>query len=169
MRPTRGSLEVQGKIAALLSLGTGFDGDLTIKENIFLRGAMLGYTRDFVNDAYDDILRFAELEEYEDRPYRQLSSGMGMRLAFSISCLVRPDILILDEVMAVGDGVFREKSEAKMKELLESGVTTLFVSHSLGQMKTLCNKALWLDRGKQVAFGEAKEVIEAYEKFLKGQ
>ena len=168
MRPTKGTLEVQGKIAALLALGTGFDGDLTVKENIFLRGALLGYTKDFVNNAYEEIIGFAELEEFEDRPYRQLSSGMGARLAFSISCHVRPDILILDEVLAVGDGAFREKSEVKMKELLESGVTTLFVSHSMGSIKTLCNKALWLHRGKQMAFGEAGEIIAAYEKFLKG-
>lgn len=167
MNPTRGSLSVDGKIAALLALSTGFDGDLTVKENVFLRGALLGYKRKFVTDAYKDIIRFAELEEFEDRLYRHLSTGMGARLAFSISCLVEPDILILDEVLAVGDGAFRQKSEAKMKELLKSGVITLFVSHSLNSMKSLCNKALWLDKGKQVAFGEAGEVIGRYERFLK--
>jgi ABC-2 type transport system ATP-binding protein len=166
MRPTRGEMHVNGNIAALLELGSGFDADLTVKENIYLRGALLGYTRTFIDETCDDIISFAELGEFADRPFRQLSSGMQSRLAFSISCLVKPEILILDEVMAVGDGAFRKKSEAKMKEILNSGATTLYVSHAIEQMKTLCNKALWLHKGKQMAFGQAKEVIVEYERFL---
>ena len=167
MRPTKGTVEVKGKVAALLALGAGFDGDLTVRENVYLRGALLGFTRDFVNSAYDDIIAFAELEEFENRPFRQLSSGMGSRLAFSIACLVKPDVLILDEVLAVGDGSFRVKSETKMREVISGGATTLFVSHSTTQMRELCNKVLWMERGKQMAFGKAEEVIDMYEAFLR--
>ena len=165
--PTKGSISVQGSIAALLELGSGFDGDMTVRENTFLRGALLGYTREFMNEMYGGIIEFAELEEFQDRPFKQLSSGMKSRLAFSIACLVRPEILILDEVLSVGDGAFREKSESKMREIIDSGATTLFVSHSLEQTKKLCNKVLWLEKGKQIAFGEAKDVCDIYEKFLK--
>jgi len=167
MQPTKGSVYVDGNIAALLELGTGFDGEMTVKENTFLRGALMGYTREFMHETYSDIIKFAELEEFQDRPFRQLSSGMRSRLAFSIACLVNPDILILDEVLSVGDGAFRGKSEAKMKEIIASGATTLFVSHSTSQMRKLCNKILWLDKGKQMAFGEADKIIDEYETFLK--
>ena len=167
MQPTRGKVDVEGKIAALLELGTGFDGEMTVRENTFLRGALMGYTRSFMHNAYQDIIRFAELEEFENRPFRQLSSGMRARLAFSIACLVEPDILILDEVLSVGDGAFRLKSEAKMQDIISSGAITLFVSHSTGQVRKLCNKVLWLERGKQMAFGEAEKVINEYEEFLK--
>ncbi len=166
MVPTRGRAEVHGTIAALLELGSGFDGDLTVHENTYLRGAMLGYTRAFMNKMYRHIIAFAELEKFQDRPFKQLSSGMKSRLAFSIACLVNPDILILDEVMAVGDGAFRKKSEAQMMEIIQSGVTTLLVSHSLDQIRRLCNKVLWLDKGKQIAFGETKTVCDRYEAFL---
>lgn len=166
MVPTRGRAEVHGTIAALLELGSGFDGDLTVHENTYLRGAMLGYTRAFMNKMYRRIIAFAELEKFQDRPFKQLSSGMKSRLAFSIACLVNPDILILDEVMAVGDGAFRKKSEAQMMEIIQSGVTTLLVSHSLDQIRRLCNKVLWLDKGKQIAFGETKTVCDRYEAFL---
>ena len=168
MRPTRGSISVQGKIAALLELGSGFDGEMTVKENTFLRGALLGYTRAFMSDAYGDIIGFAELGDFQNRPFRQLSSGMKARLAFSIACLVEPDVLILDEVLSVGDGAFRKKSEAKMKEVIQGGAATIFVSHSLQQMRSMCNKALWLDKGKQLAFGDAQEVFDAYEAFISG-
>lgn len=169
IQPTRGILSVQGSVAALLELGSGFDGEMTVKENTYLRGALLGYTREFINENYSGIIAFAELEEFQDRPFKQLSSGMKSRLAFSIACLLRPDILILDEVMAVGDGAFRKKSEDKMKEIIGGGATTLFVSHSLDQTKKLCNKILWLDKGKQMAFGNVKEVCGNYEQFLKGK
>lgn len=169
MRPTTGTMAVRGSIASLLELGTGFDGDLTVKENTFLRGAMLGYTRDFMNQTYKSIIEFAELEEFEDRLFSHLSSGMKSRLAFSIACLVKPDILILDEVLSVGDGAFRKKSEEKMLEIIKGGATTLLVSHSLDQIRRMATKVLWLDRGNQVAFGETKEICDRYQAFLNGK
>ncbi|MBQ4465766.1 MAG: ABC transporter ATP-binding protein [Oscillospiraceae bacterium] len=169
MRPTTGQMAVRGNIASLLELGTGFDGDLTVKENTFLRGAMLGYTREFMNQTYKSIIQFAELEEFEDRLFSHLSSGMKSRLAFSIACLVKPDILILDEVLSVGDGAFRKKSEEKMLEIIRGGATTLLVSHSLEQIRRMATKVLWLDRGNQVAFGETKEICDRYQDFLNGK
>ena len=167
MVPTEGWIRVNGTIAALLELSSGFDPDLTVKENAYLRGALLGYTRSFMNEKYDEIIAFAELEEFQDRPFKQLSSGMRSRLAFSIACLVEPDILILDEVLSVGDGAFRKKSEAKMKEILESGVTGILVSHSIDQVRAMCNKVLWLDHGRQISFTENVETVcNAYEEFL---
>ena len=166
MRPTNGTMSVNGNIASLLELGSGFDGDLTVKENTFLRGAMLGYTRDFMNQTYRDIIEFAEHTEFEDRLFSHLSSGMRSRLAFSIACLVKPDILILDEVLSVGDGAFRKKSENKMMEIIKGGSTTILVSHSLAQIRRMATKVLWLDKGKQIAFGETKEICDRYEAFL---
>jgi ABC-2 type transport system ATP-binding protein len=166
MRPTAGSVVVRGNVAALLELTSGFDGDLTVRENTFLRGAMLGYTREFMNRTYNDIISFADLEDFQDRPFKQLSSGMKSRLAFSIACLVKPDILILDEVLAVGDGEFRKKSEDKMMEIINGGATTILVSHSINQVRRMCSKVLWLDRGNQVAFGDTKEICDRYEEFL---
>jgi len=166
MRPTNGTMSVNGNIASLLELGSGFDGDLTVKENTFLRGAMLGYTRDFMNQTYRDIIEFAELTEFENRLFSHLSSGMKSRLAFSIACLVKPDILILDEVLSVGDGAFRKKSENKMMEIIKGGSTTILVSHSLAQIRRMATKVLWLDKGKQIAFGETKEICDRYEAFL---
>ena len=160
MRPTTGTMAVKGNIASLLELGTGFDGDLTVRENTFLRGAMLGYTREFMNRTYDSIIEFAELREFEDRLFSHLSSGMKSRLAFSIACLVHPEILILDEVLSVGDGAFRKKSEAKMLEIIGGGATTLLVSHSLDQIRRMATKVLWLDKGQQIAFGETKEICD---------
>lgn len=168
MVPTVGRVDCRGKIAALLELGSGFDGDLTVKENTYLRGAMLGYTRKFMDDTYDSIIDFAELREFENRPFKQLSSGMKSRLAFSIASLVNPDILILDEVLSVGDGAFREKSEAKMKSIINGGATTILVSHSIGQVRSMCNKVLWLDHGNQIAFGDdVKGICDKYEEYLK--
>lgn len=167
MVPTEGHMEINGSIAALLELGSGFDGDLTVKENTYLRGALLGYTRKFMDEQYDAIIDFAELRDFQDRLFKQLSSGMKSRLAFSIACLVQPDILILDEVLSVGDGAFRKKSGDKMKEILASGVTGILVSHSLGHVRELCNKILWLDHGKQIAFTDkVKLYCDAYGEFL---
>ncbi len=167
MKPTMGEVRREGTIAALLELTSGFDGDLTVRENTYLRGAMLGYTRRFMNDMYEQIIEFAELKDFESRPFKQLSSGMKSRLAFSIASLVQPDILILDEVLSVGDGAFRKKSEAKMKEILSSGATTILVSHSLDQVRELCSKVLWLDHGRQVEFGDDVEgICDRYEEFL---
>lgn len=167
MVPTSGRMEINGSIAALLELASGFDKELTVRENTYLRGAMLGYTRKFMDEKYDEIIEFAELQEFQERPFKQLSSGMKSRLAFSIACLVNPDILILDEVLSVGDGAFRKKSGNKMKQILASGVTGILVSHSIGQVRELCNKILWLDHGKQVGFSsDVKMMCDAYEEFL---
>ena len=170
MRPSEGSITRHGTIAALLELGSGFDGDLTVKENAYLRGAMLGYTRKFMDETYEQIIDFAELKEFEDRPFKQLSSGMKSRLAFSIASMVRPDILILDEVLSVGDGAFRKKSEAKMKEIINGGATTILVSHSLNQVRSMCSKILWLHKGRQVTFGsDVQKICDDYQSFLYGK
>lgn len=170
MEPTCGNIHREGTIAALLELASGFDGDLTVRENTYLRGAMLGYTRKFMDEMYEQIIEFAELKEFEDRPFKQLSSGMKSRLAFSIASLVQPDILILDEVLSVGDGAFRKKSEVKMREILSSGATSILVSHSLTQIRELCSKVLWLHKGRQIAFGSDVQAICArYEAFLAGK
>lgn len=166
MEPTEGKVERKGTIAALLELASGFDGDLTVRENTYLRGAMLGYTRKFMDEMYGEIITFSGLAEFQDRPFKHLSSGMKSRLAFSIASLVNPDILILDEVLSVGDGAFKKKSEAKMKEIIAGGATTILVSHSLAQVREMCNKVLWLDKGEQVAFGETGEICERYQRFL---
>lgn len=169
MVPTEGSIHREGSIAALLELASGFDGDLTVKENAYLRGAMLGYTRKFMDETYNQIIDFAELKEFEDRPFKQLSSGMKSRLAFSIACLVKPDILILDEVLSVGDGAFRKKSEAKMREIINGGATTILVSHSLEQVKEMCSKVLWLHKGRQIDFGtDVNGICDRYQAFLSG-
>jgi len=168
MVPSEGSIKVNGNIAALLELASGFDGDLTVKENTYLRGAMLGYTRDFMDARYEEIIAFAELQDFQERTFKQLSSGMKSRLAFSIACLVNPDILILDEVLSVGDGAFQKKSAERMRTILESGVTGILVSHSVANVRKLCNKILWLDHGKQVGFSDEVELYcNAYEEFLK--
>ena len=166
MVPTRGKIQTNGTVAALLELTSGFDGDLTVRENTYLRGALLGYTRAFMDQMYDEIISFAELQDFQERPFKQLSSGMKSRLAFSIASLVNPDILILDEVLSVGDGSFRQKSGNKMREILANGVTGILVSHSIDQVRELCNKVLWLDHGKQMDFGETQEVCDRYEAFI---
>ena len=166
MVPTRGKIQTNGTVAALLELTSGFDGDLTVRENTYLRGALLGYTRAFMDQMYDEIISFAELQDFQERPFKQLSSSMKSRLAFSIASLVNPDILILDEVLSVGDGSFRQKSGNKMREILANGVTGILVSHSIDQVRELCNKVLWLDHGKQMDFGETQEVCDRYEAFM---
>lgn len=169
MIPTRGDIRVNGTVVALLELGGGFDGDLTVKENTYLRGAMLGYTRQFINDKYQEILAFSELQDFENRPFKQLSSGMKSRLAFSVASFVNPEILILDEVLSVGDGGFRVKSEKKMLEMIEGGATTILVSHSLEQVRNMCNKVLWMHKGKQIDFGETEPICDRYQQFLNGE
>lgn len=167
MEPTRGSVKRNGNIAALLELASGFDGDLTVKENTYLRGAMLGYTRKFMNETYDSIIDFAELSDFQNTPFKALSSGMKSRLAFSIASLVKPDILILDEVLSVGDGAFRKKSEAKIKEVINGGATTILVSHSINQVRSMCNKVLWLHKGRQIEFGsDVQGICDRYQEFL---
>lgn len=170
MEPTEGYVKREGTIAALLELASGFDGDLTVRENTYLRGAMLGYTRKFMNEMYDQIIAFADLKEFEERPFKQLSSGMKSRLAFSIACLVQPDILILDEVLSVGDGAFRKKSEAKMKEIIYGGATSILVSHSLAQVRQMCTKILWLHKGHQIEFGDdVQGICDRYQEMLDGK
>ena len=159
MEPTQGFVRREGSIAALLELGS-----------TYLRGAMLGYTRKFMDDTYNQIIDFAELQEFQDRPFKQLSSGMKSRLAFSIASLVNPDILILDEVLSVGDGAFRKKSENKMKEIIHGGATTILVSHSIEQVREMCSKILWLHKGRQVTFtDQVEEVCTQYQQFLNGE
>jgi ABC-2 type transport system ATP-binding protein len=167
LSPSEGTIKLRGKIAALLELSSGFDPDLTVKENTYLRGAMLGYSRQFMNEKYDEIIGFAELQGFEDTPFRQLSSGMKSRLAFSIACLIQPDILILDEVLSVGDGAFRKKSEEKMRSIIANGATTILVSHSIAQIRRMSNKVLWLNKGEQIAFSDDVETVcLAYNWFL---
>jgi ABC-2 type transport system ATP-binding protein len=166
MLPTKGTVVTRGKIAALLELSSGFDNELTVRENTYLRGALLGYTRAFMDAHYSEIIAFAELEDFQDYAFKQLSSGMKSRLAFSIACLVNPDILILDEVLSVGDEAFKAKSAARIKDILRNGVTGVLVSHSVKQVREMCNKVLWLDHGNQIAFGPADVVCDAYTTFL---
>lgn len=169
MEPREGTIERNGSISALLELASGFDGDLTVKENAYLRGAMLGYTRDFMDKTFGHILDFSELSAFQDRPFKQLSTGMQSRLAFAIASLVQPEILILDEVLSVGDGAFQEKSAKKMRDIINQGAATILVSHSLDQIKDLCTKVLWLHRGSQIACGEVGPICEQYQAFLDGR
>lgn len=162
MVPTKGSVKTTGNVAALLELASGFDPELTVRENTYLRGALLGYTKEFIMKKYDEIIAFAELEDFQGHMFKQLSSGMKSRLAFAIACLIEPDVLILDEVLSVGDEGFKEKSARRIKEILANGVTGILVSHSTTQVRELCNKVLWLDHGKQIAFGPTRFVCNAY-------
>ncbi len=166
MIPTEGEVVARGKIAALLELASGFDPDLTVRENTYLRGALLGYTKKFIDEKYNEIIAFAELQDFQDYMFKQLSSGMKSRLAFSIACLVEPDIIILDEVLSVGDEGFKDKSAHRIKQILANGVTGVLVSHSVQQVRDLCNKCLWLDHGKQIAFGPSYVVCNAYSAYL---
>lgn len=167
MPPTKGTIHANGSIAALLELGAGFDGDLTVKENVYLRGALLGYTRDFVDDEYEKIIEFAELREFENVAFKKLSSGMKSKLAFSLASRVNPDILVLDEVLSVGDIGFRKKSENRMREMMSGGTTTILVSHSMGQIRDMCTKVVWLEKGEFRGIGDTKTMCDMYEKYMK--
>lgn len=170
MEPTYGYIRHEGQISSLLELTGGFDDKMTVRENTYLRGALLGYTRKFMNEKYDEIIKFAELEDFQNYVFSQLSSGMRSRLAFSVASLLQPDILILDEVLSVGDGAFRKKSEKKMMDIIHNGATTLLVSHSIEQISSLCNKILWLHKGKQIAFtDDVQDACERYQDFLDGK
>lgn len=162
LKPTEGSAKCGGSIVPMLELGSGFDHDLTGRENIFLNGAILGYSEEYLEDKFIDILKFSELDKFIDMPIRNYSSGMLMRLAFSIATVVNPEILIVDEILAVGDAAFQEKSKARMMELMSGGTTVLFVSHSLEQIREMCNRVIWLDGGKMKMIGETEEVCDAY-------
>ncbi|WP_317400355.1 ABC transporter ATP-binding protein, partial [Anaerotruncus colihominis] len=163
LKPTEGSLQVNGTIVPMLELGSGFDFELSGRENIFLNGAILGYSEKFLQDKYDEIVAFSELGEFIEAPLRSYSSGMVMRLAFSIATVVNPDILIVDEILAVGDAAFQEKSKKRMLELMGGGTTVLFVSHSLEQIREMCDRVLWLDHGRMRLCGDAQSVCDAYQ------
>ena len=167
MPPTEGSITAHGSIAALLELGAGFDGDLTVRENVYLRGALLGYTKEFVDEEYNNIIEFAELQQFEDVAYKKLSSGMKSNLAFSIASRINPDILVLDEVLSVGDIGFRKKSENRMRELMSGGTTTILVSHSMGQIREMCTQVVWLEKGEMRGMGDTKQMCDLYEKYMK--
>ena len=163
LKPTDGELEVHGNIVPMLELGSGFDHDLTGRENVFLNGAILGYTEEYLKAKYDEIVAFSELGKFIDVPIRNYSSGMLMRLAFSIATVVQPEILIVDEILAVGDAAFQEKSKARMLELMSGGTTVLFVSHSLEQIREMCDRVIWLEHGNVKMIGPTKEICDAYQ------
>ncbi len=167
LKPTEGTVKVKGKIVPLLELGAGFDPQYTGKENIFLYGAILGYPKAFIEEKYNEIVKFSGLKEFIDVPVKNYSSGMKARLGFSIATVVEPEILILDEVLSVGDAKFKKKSEKKIMKMFDKGVTVLFVSHSLEQVKRLCNKAILLEHGQLIASGTVEEVSEIYKEKLK--
>lgn len=163
LKPTEGSVQVNGTIVPMLELGSGFDFDLTGRENVFLNGAILGYSEQFLKEKYEEIVAFSELGQFIDVPLRNYSSGMVMRLAFSIATVVNPDVLIVDEILAVGDADFQEKSKKRMLELMGGGTTVLFVSHSLPQIREMCNNAIWLEHGQMKLCGDVQKVCDAYE------
>ena len=167
-KPTEGHVDKHGKMVPLLELGAGFYPQYTGKENIYLYGAMLGYTKKFIDSKYDEIVEFSELQKFMDVPVKNYSSGMKSRLGFSIATVVEPKILILDEVLSVGDAKFRKKSEKKIMSMFDSGVTVLFVSHSLEQVQRLCNKAMILEKGKLIAYGDIDPISEQYSKMIGG-
>lgn len=164
LKPTSGQIQVNGTVVPMLELGSGFDFDLTGRENIFLNGAILGYSEEFLKEKYEEIAEFCELGQFIDVPLRNYSSGMVMRLAFSVATVVNPDILIVDEILAVGDADFQAKSKKRMLELMGGGTTVLFVSHSLEQVREMCDRVLWLDHGEVRMLGRTKEVCDMYGK-----
>lgn len=162
LKPTEGSVVSHGNVVPMLELGSGFDMDLTGRENIFLNGAILGYSEEFLLEKYDEIVDFSELGGFIETPIRNYSSGMLARLAFSIATVVKPEILIVDEILSVGDAAFQEKSRARMMELMGGGTTVLFVSHSIEQIREMCRRVVWLEQGKVRMMGEAGEVCDVY-------
>lgn len=168
MKPTKGSIEKYGNICPMIELGAGFDMDLTARENIYLNGAILGYSKEFIDEKFDEIVEFSELKDFLDVPVRNFSSGMVTRLAFSIATIVDPEILIVDEILSVGDIAFQQKSENKMRSMIQGGTTVLFVSHSLNQIKSLCNRVVWLENGTVKKIGNPEEICNEYEKVMMG-
>lgn len=164
MKPTKGKVKVKGVISPMIELGAGFDGNLTARENIYLNGAILGYSKEFLDDKFDEIVEFSELKDFLDVPVKNFSSGMTAKLAFSIATIVNPEILIVDEILSVGDIKFQEKSKKKMMEMIKGGTTVLYVSHSLQSIKELCTKVVWLEHGKVVKMGDTKEICDEYYK-----
>ncbi|NLK28757.1 MAG: ABC transporter ATP-binding protein [Clostridiales bacterium] len=164
LKATEGKVTIKGKVVPLLELGAGFDLQYTGAENIYLYGAVLGYSKEFIKEKFDEIVEFSELGDFIDVPVKNYSSGMKARLGFSIATIVEPEILILDEVLSVGDAKFRKKSEKKIKAMFDKGITVLFVSHSIEQVRRLCDRAIILDKGRLIADGTVKEVSNLYEK-----
>lgn len=162
MKPTRGSVRVNGAISPMIELGAGFDMELTARENIYLNGAILGYSKSFIDSKFDDIVEFSELKDFLDVPVKNFSSGMTAKLAFSIATVVDPEVLIVDEILSVGDIKFQDKSKKKMLDMIKGGTTVLYVSHSLESIKDLCDKVVWIEHGKMVKMGEAKQICEEY-------
>lgn len=162
LKPTQGSVEVRGNVVPMLELGSGFDMDLSGRENIFLNGAILGYDEPFLKGKFDDIVDFSELGQFIEIPIRNYSSGMMARLAFSIASVIQPEILIVDEILSVGDSDFQEKSRKRMMEMMGGGTTVLFVSHSLEQIREMCNRVVWLEYGRIKMIGETNEICDAY-------
>ncbi|WP_373819011.1 ABC transporter ATP-binding protein [Glaesserella sp.] len=162
LKPYKGTVEVAGSIAPLIELGAGLDGQLTARENIFLNGALLGHKKAFMEKHFDEIIDFAELHDFVDVPVKNFSSGMSARLGFSIATIVKPDILIVDEALSVGDAAFQAKSQRKMEKMIAEGATLLFVSHSINQVKELCQHAVWIDKGVIKASGKAEDIIPLY-------
>lgn len=162
MKPTKGSVERYGNICPMIELGAGFDMDLTARENIYLNGAILGYSKEFIEEKFEEIVSFSELQDFLDVPVRNFSSGMVARLAFSVATIVEPEILIVDEILSVGDIAFQQKSENKMKSMIQGGTTVLFVSHSLAQIENLCDRVVWLENGTVKKIGDPKQICEEY-------
>ena len=162
LKPTEGCVSCYGNVVPMLELGSGFDFDLTGRENVFLNGAILGYSEEFLKGKYDEIVEFSELGQFIEVPIRNYSSGMLARLAFSIATVVNPDILIVDEILSVGDVAFQEKSKKRMLHLMGGGTTVLFVSHSIEQIREVCDRAVWLDQGLIKMMGKAEDVCQAY-------
>ena len=167
MKPYKGSITLRGNVAPLIELGAGFDTECTARENIFLNGCVLGHSKKFMEEHFDEIVAFAEIEKFLDSPIKNYSSGMKARLGFSVATMVKPDILIVDEVLAVGDYKFRQKCMQRMEELLSGGTTLLYVSHNIDEVKRLCDHAIWLDHGVMRMAGEVNEVCDAYMKEMK--
>ena len=165
MKPTKGSVSAYGNICPMIELGAGFDMDLTARENIYLNGAVMGYSKELIDSKFDEIVEFSELKDFLDVPVRNFSSGMTARLAFSIATIVDPEILIVDEILSVGDIAFQAKSEAKMLSMINGGTTVLFVSHSIEQIKKICNYVIWIEHGEIKKVG-GKEVCDEYVEFM---
>lgn len=163
LKPYKGSVVVRGELAPLIELGAGFDQNLTARENIYLNGTVLGHSKKFMDEHFDEIVNFAELWDFLDTPIKNFSSGMSARLAFSVATMVAPDILIVDEILAVGDFKFRQKCTARMNNMLENGTTLLYVSHSIDSVRELCSHAMWIDKGRMKMSGLVEEVCQAYQ------
>lgn len=162
LKPTQGEIKVKGIISPLIELGAGFDPEMTARENIFMNGSVLGYSRDFMRHKFEEIISFAELQEFVDVPIKNFSSGMVARLGFSIATLVKPEILIVDEILSVGDYLFQQKCEQRIQQMMQGGTTVLIVSHSIEQIERLCNRVMWLEHGRMKMLGETEQICNQY-------